>query len=171
MGHRSALCWNYLGLFRDYGLDHIFFRYKTFSFFRIKFSASVWKRILWSQNFNLFSSFRQLLFLFISIGCPWNVKMFWDFTKFFFKQMLTISAFYLEKNWAKPRFNWLQYQNNSFVYWPIFSDGFCKNHIFSLDIPTVGPWPSARVCSRSQGRYDREFLRPISNVDVQFWAI
>ena len=24
LGHRSAICWNYLGLFRDYGLDNIF---------------------------------------------------------------------------------------------------------------------------------------------------
>ena len=25
LDHRSAICWNYFGLFRDFGLDHIFF--------------------------------------------------------------------------------------------------------------------------------------------------
>ena len=27
----TAICWNYLGLFRDYGLDHIFLGIKLFS--------------------------------------------------------------------------------------------------------------------------------------------
>ena len=30
IGTANAICWNYLGLFRDYGLDHICFRDKTF---------------------------------------------------------------------------------------------------------------------------------------------
>ena len=29
----SSICWNYLGLFRDYGLDHFSFRNKTFFHF------------------------------------------------------------------------------------------------------------------------------------------
>ena len=36
LGHRSAICWSYLGLYRDYSLDHIFFRNKTFLFFKIE---------------------------------------------------------------------------------------------------------------------------------------
>ena len=77
------------------------------TFFSILFSASQFfmycKRLLgcpWtslyfretSQNFNLFSSFRQFLFPFFL-----SVVWLWGFTKFFFKQMLKISAFYLEK--------------------------------------------------------------------------
>ena len=34
----NAIFWNYLGLFRDYGLEHIFFRNKTFLFFKIESS-------------------------------------------------------------------------------------------------------------------------------------
>ena len=40
----NAICWNSLGLFRDYGLNYIFFRNKTFLLFKIeslKLSASV----------------------------------------------------------------------------------------------------------------------------------
>ena len=36
LGHRSAIRWNYLGLFKDYGLNHILFRVKTFLFFKIE---------------------------------------------------------------------------------------------------------------------------------------
>ena len=46
LGQQSAICWNSLGLFRDYSLNHIFFRNKTFFVFqdkKLKFSASVWK--------------------------------------------------------------------------------------------------------------------------------
>ena len=32
----DAICWNYLSLFREYGLDYIFFRNKTFLFFKIE---------------------------------------------------------------------------------------------------------------------------------------
>ena len=32
----NAICWNSLGLFRDYGLNHIVFRNKTFLFFKIE---------------------------------------------------------------------------------------------------------------------------------------
>ena len=46
-----------------------------------------------SQNFNLFSSSRKFIFpFFISV-----VWLSWNFVKFFFKHMLKISVFYLEK--------------------------------------------------------------------------
>ena len=32
----SAIFWIYLGIFRDYGLKNIFFRNKTFLFFKIE---------------------------------------------------------------------------------------------------------------------------------------
>ena len=32
----NAICWNFLGLFRDYGLNHIFSRNTTFLFFKIE---------------------------------------------------------------------------------------------------------------------------------------
>ena len=51
----SAICWNYLGIFRDYGN-------KTFLFFKYLFEIECRET---SQNFNSFSSFRQLLFSFI----------------------------------------------------------------------------------------------------------
>ena len=35
LGQQNAICWNYFGLFRDYGLDHIFFRNNTFLHFKI----------------------------------------------------------------------------------------------------------------------------------------
>ena len=36
LGQQSTICWNSLGLLRDYGLNHIFFRNKTFLFFKIE---------------------------------------------------------------------------------------------------------------------------------------
>ena len=66
----------------------------------------------------------------------------------FFKQMLKISAFYLEKqkkrfipkkNWAKPRVNWLQYQNNHLFTDQIFSDGFGAYYYFPNSLNQV-PW-------------------------------
>ena len=58
--------------------------------------------------------------------------------------MLKISAFYLEKQksfipkkiCAKPRVNWLQYQNKPALFTdPIFSDGFGLNYeLYDKDI-------------------------------------
>ena len=36
IGTANPICWNYLGLFRDTSLDHIFFSNKTFLFFKIE---------------------------------------------------------------------------------------------------------------------------------------
>ena len=33
LGHQSAISWNSLGLFRDYGMNYISFRNKTFFYF------------------------------------------------------------------------------------------------------------------------------------------
>ena len=104
------------------------FRNKTFLFFKIESwnFQHLFKKEFHetSQNFN---SFRQLLFLFFYQLSDW-VEILWGFTKFFFKQRLKISAFYLvkqNKNISKKI--WLrQYQNKKKALFidPIFSDGF-----------------------------------------------
>ena len=70
---QSAICWNSLALFRENGLNYIFFRNKTFLFFKIEswnfqqlFEIEFRET---SHNFNSFSSFRQFLFQFFSIFC------------------------------------------------------------------------------------------------------
>ena len=90
LGQQSAICWNSLGLFRDYGLYYLFFRNKTFWFlieswnflglFEKEFREA-------SRNFNSFSSFRQFLFPFFSIHCPIiRVEILRGFTKLVFKR-------------------------------------------------------------------------------------
>ena len=78
----SAIFWIYLGIFRDYGLKNIFFRNKTFLFFKIEswnfqhlFEIEFRET---SQNFNSFSSFRQLLFSFFLLV----VWLSWNFVRF-----------------------------------------------------------------------------------------
>ena len=98
-GQQSAIFWNSLGLFREYGLHYIYLGIKLFVFQdrKLKLSASVWKKIReTSQNFNSISSFRQLLFSFF-LSVVWLSWNFVRFHNFFFKQMLKVSAFYLEK--------------------------------------------------------------------------
>ena len=82
-----AIFWNYLGIFRDYGLKNIFFRKKNFFVFKD----------------------RKLK---LSYNCYISdiVEILWGFTKFFSKQMLKISVFYLikqksfipKKIWFRP---------------------------------------------------------------------
>ena len=84
-----------------------------------------------SQNFNSFGSFRQLLFSFILSVAYW-VKILWGFSKFFFKQMLKVSAFYLQeqKSFIHKNHFWdrCQYQNKKALFTdPIFSEGFDLN--------------------------------------------
>ena len=94
LGQQNAICWNSLGLFRDYGLNFFFFRNKTFLFFKIEswnfqhLFEKVFRET--SQNFN---SIRQRIQK-IKIKIVWMNWMPWIF---FFKQMLKVSAFYLEK--------------------------------------------------------------------------
>ena len=71
---------------------------KTFLFFKIEswnfqhLSEKEFRET--SQNFNLFGLFRQFLF---SIQVSDKVEILRGFTKYFLKQMVKISAFYLEK--------------------------------------------------------------------------
>ena len=79
---QSALCWNSLGLFRDYSLNNIFFRNKTVLVFKIEscnFQHLFEKEFReTSQNFNSFSSFRQFLFSFF-LSVVW---LSWNFVRF-----------------------------------------------------------------------------------------
>ena len=100
LGQQNAICGNYLVLFRDCGLAHIFLGIKLFVFQdkKLKLLASVWKRISWNlakfqlnqtthrknENNNCLIELNELNF-------------WWGFTIFYFKQMLKVSAFYLEK--------------------------------------------------------------------------
>ena len=79
IGTENVICWNSLDLFRDYGLNYIFFRNKTFCFQyrKLKLSASVWKRISWNlTKFELI----QLIHKNFSIGCLIEL---WGFAKFY----------------------------------------------------------------------------------------
>ena len=84
-----------------YGLKNIFFRNKTFLFFKleswnfqVQFEIKIRES---SQNFNSFSFFRQLLFPFFFYQLSDWVEILWGFTKFNFKLNLKVSAFYLER--------------------------------------------------------------------------
>ena len=101
----NAIFWISLGMFRDYGPKNISFGNKTFLFLKIEswnivswiFSIclkenfmkphNIWTHSAHSDNFH-FHFFKQL--------SDW-VEILWGFTKFFFKQMLKVSAFYLKK--------------------------------------------------------------------------
>ena len=77
----SKFCWNSFGLFRDCGLNLIFYRNKTFLFFKIEswnFQHLFEKKI--REALKNFNSFRQFLFF--------NVWLSWNFVRirnFFFK--------------------------------------------------------------------------------------
>ena len=133
-------------------LRSYFFRNKTFLFFKIEswnfqhLFAYVFSET--SQNFNSFCLYRQILFSFFFHQLSDWVEILWGFTESFFKQMLKISTFYLEKQkfiptkmWFKPRVNELQYQNKLALFTdPIFSDGFNlmnQNSFFVLSVILV----------------------------------
>ena len=85
LGQQSAICWNSLGLFRDYGLNYNFFRNKTFLFLKIENwnFQHLFENEFCDTSQNI-TSFRQF-------------DILWGFLKLFFKQMLKISVLYLEK--------------------------------------------------------------------------
>ena len=82
IGTANTICWNSLGLFRDYGLNHILFRNKTFLFFKIEswnFQHLFEKEFCeTSQNFN---SIRQLMEQ-MKITIIWMSWMSWHFVRF-----------------------------------------------------------------------------------------
>jgi hypothetical protein len=97
---QSAICWNSLGLFRDYSLNCIFSGVELFCFSRQKtetFSICLEKNFVKPHKISSHSAYSDnFYFHFFYPFYDW-VEILWGFTKFIFKQMLKISAFYLEK--------------------------------------------------------------------------
>ena len=96
LGQQSAICWNSLGLFRDYGLNHIFFRNKTFLFLKIEswnFQHLFEKEFCeTSQDFNSFTSFIQFLYLFF-LSVVWLIWNFVRFHEILFQRYAEILSF------------------------------------------------------------------------------
>ena len=121
----SAIFWIYHGIFRDYSLKDILFRNKTFLFFKIEGwnFQHVFEMVIreTSQNFNSFSSFRQLLFSFFYRLSDW-VEILWNsFSsrcwKFKFSILKNKKVLFLRKIF----FRLLSIsKQKSFVYWPNF---------------------------------------------------
>ena len=88
IGTANGICWNSLGLFRDYGLNYIFFRNKTFLLFKIEswnFQHLFEKRISWNLTKFQFLQLIQTIFISISsIRCLIELK-FLRFHVFFFE--------------------------------------------------------------------------------------
>ena len=63
---------------------------------KLKLSASVWKKIGKPYKISTPCAHSDIFFHFFYRLSDW-VEILWGFTKFFFKQMLKVSAFYLEK--------------------------------------------------------------------------
>ena len=77
IGTANAICWNSLGLFRDYGLNHIFFRNNFFLFFNFPHLLEKIFRET-SQNFN---SIRKQIEK-MKIKIVWMSWMSWHFVRF-----------------------------------------------------------------------------------------
>ena len=59
------------------------------------------------------------------------IEILWGFTRFFFKKILKVSAFYLEKQ----NLSRCQYKNKKALFTdPIFSEGFVSNYILTYVI-------------------------------------
>ena len=86
----SAIFWIYLGIFRDSGLKNIFLRNKTFLFIKIE----SWN---FQHLFELLTHSENCYFHFFYRLSDW-IKILWGFTQLFCKEMLKVSAFYLEKH-------------------------------------------------------------------------
>ena len=84
IGTANAICWNSLGLFRDCSLNFIFFRIKTYLFFE-----HLWKKSSWNL-----AKFQTTNTKYRNENCLNDEN---SQNSFFFKRMLKVSAFYLEK--------------------------------------------------------------------------
>ena len=88
----TAIFWIYIGIFRDYGLRNIFFGIKLVSFSSCLFSTHS-------------AHATNCYFYFFYRLSDW-VEILLCFTKFFFRQLLKVSAFYLEKKKvSSPQFS------------------------------------------------------------------
>ena len=101
----NTIYWNSLGLFRDYGLNYIFFRNKTFLLFKIEswnFQHLFENGILWNLTKFQLIQLIQTFFPHFLYPLPDWVEILWDFTKFFFKLMLSKSFSFL--SWKTKKF-------------------------------------------------------------------
>ena len=95
----SAIFWNYLGMFREYGQKNNYFRNKTFLFFKIEswnfqhLFENEFRET--SQSFNS-SALSDNCYLRYSLVCLIEFE-FCEVSKKNFQQMLRVSASYLEK--------------------------------------------------------------------------
>ena len=103
-------------------------------FSKLKLSTSVWNWISWNlTKFQLIQLIQTIVIFILFYGLSDWVEILWGFTKFFFKQILKVSAFYLEiqKSFI-PKKKFLsrcQYQNKKALFTdPIFSEGFDYTH-------------------------------------------
>ena len=118
---------NLLDLSWQYDLKSILFRNKTFFFQdrKLKLSACLCSWISWNlTQFQLIQIIQTMvIFIFFYWLSDW-VEILWRFMKFFFKQILKVSAICLDKQKSfnpKKRFKPLPIsKQKSFVYWPNF---------------------------------------------------
>ena len=131
-----------------YGLKNIFFRNKTFLFFKIEswnFQVQFEIKIREiSQNFNSFSLFRQLLLSSFFYRLSDWVEILQGFMKFNFKLNLKVSAFYLEKQKSfiprkKIKPSSISKQK-SFLYRLNFPKGFGSYYVFLKSTRVKCPW-------------------------------
>ena len=107
LGQKNAICWNYLGLFWDYGLDHILIRNKTFLFFKIEswnllFNQTTDRTIV---NRKFLDSLNELKlfqtdaesFSFLS----WETKKFYSLKKYFLSRTAKIDP---KNDISRPNF-------------------------------------------------------------------
>jgi hypothetical protein len=77
----NTICWNSLGLFRDYGLNYIFFRNKTFLLFKIEsWNFQHLFEKLFCEISQTFNSIRQRIEK-IRIKIVWISWMSWNFVR------------------------------------------------------------------------------------------
>ena len=102
-------------------------------------------------------------FLFFCRLSDW-VEMLWDFSKVYFKQMLKVSAFYLEKKSFIPKkkiFKPLSIsKQKSFVYWSNFQWRFCSFLETSQPRTTDTQWRHKSKISEKLGRCGRQNKLP-----------
>ena len=123
--------WNSPAPFRDYDLDHIVFRNKTFLFFKIE----SWNfQQLFEKEFH-FNSIRQQIEK-MKITIVWMSWMSWNFVRFHKILFQTDAESFNFLSWKKKIFlkkyflGRCQYQNKKALFTdPIFSEGFGLQYI------------------------------------------
>ena len=122
----SAIFWNYLGIFRDYGLKNIFFRNKTFLFFKIEsFSIGLKKNFVKPHKISTHSAHSDSCLIELKF-CEVSRNSFsnrcWKFQLSIFrnKKVLFLKKIELSQEWTGCNI-----KTTSFVYWPNFQQRFC----------------------------------------------